>query len=91
MELVEVTWDKALRIWWSYFWRVLVFSLLLVSILAIVGAVIFFSLGMPEVGRKYGVIIAQLSTIPVSIWVFKKILRKRFNGYSVALIENDNA
>jgi len=69
MELVEVTWDKAFRIWWSYFWRVLVFSLLLVSILAIVGAIIFFSLGMPEVGRKYGVIIAQLSTIPVSIWV----------------------
>lgn len=90
MEKVEITWDKVILVWWSYTWRVLLYTAILIAILAVIGALIFFSIGMPEFGRKYGAIAAQLAIIPVSILVLKKILSKKFNGYSVALVKDDN-
>ena len=87
MELVEITWDKVLRVWWSYIWRVLILFVLIGAIQPF----IFFPLGMPEFGRNYGLLITELLVIPISILVLKKILSKKFNGFSIALVKNDNA
>lgn len=90
MERIEITWGKAVRVWWSYIWRVIVFSMILCTLLALIAPFIFFPLGIPEFGRKYGLQLALLGVIPISIWGFKKVLSKKFKGFSVVLIKDSN-
>ncbi len=88
MEKVEVTYGNTLRIWWSYFWRVLLFSTILGVVLGFIGAFTIGPFVDPETGRKIiAPILGYLGSIPVSIWVFKEILSKKFETFSVALIQ----
>ena len=90
MEL-EVTWKRATKVWWSYFWR---------SILAIIGAMIIGGF----VGGIYGYILGMLGAsadtvqlfvapigfiigIGISIVPIKMILGKDFGDFRLVLIE----
>ena len=86
MEL-EVTWKRALQIWWAYLWRKLV--VLLIG--AILGGIIGFALA-PMAGST---IVIQVVSIPIgliigfaiSIVPLKMILGKDFGDFRLALLE----
>jgi len=87
MERVEVTWGTTLRVWWSYVWRTTVFSAILGFILGIIGGIVVSIMGKPELAGKVGGILGYLGSIPVSIWVLKKILDRKYKDFSVALVK----
>jgi len=90
MERIEVTWGATLRVWWSYCWRVTLFSMILGFILGFIGGFVMGIMGKPEMSGMVGGILGFLGTIPLSIWVLKKILGKKYKGFSVALIQNQS-
>lgn len=91
MEKVEVTWKATLVVWWSYVWRVMVFSSILGFILGFVGGFIVAMIGRPDLSGITGGILGYIGSIPISIWVLKKILNKKYKNFSVALVSEKNA
>jgi hypothetical protein len=91
MEKVEVTWGTTLCVWWSYFWRVMLFSAILGAILGGIGGAIVGIVGKPELGGRVGGVLGYLGSFPVSVWVLKNILSKKYKKFSVALVNEDNA
>lgn len=91
MEKIEVTWGATLRVWWSYVWRVMLFGGILGFILGFIGGVVVGVIGKPELGSRVGAVLGYIGSIPVSIWVLKKILNKKYKEFSVALINEGNA
>lgn len=86
MDKIEVTWSHTVPIWWSYFWRCILFSTLVGLISVIIGGVIVGAMGKPDMGGMVGGILGFLGSIPVSIYVMKVILNKKYNNFSIALI-----
>jgi ABC-type nitrate/sulfonate/bicarbonate transport system permease component len=91
MEKIEVTWGTTLRVWWSYVWRSALFSMLLGFVLGLIGGIIVGIVGgTHQTASNVGAILGYLGSIPVSIWVLKKILSKKYKEFSVALVKEDN-
>ena len=88
MEKVEVTYGNTLRVWWSFFWRASLFGTIFGSVLGFIGAFTVGPFVEPETGRNIiAPILGSLGGILASIWVFKKILSKKYKTFSVALIK----
>ncbi|MDX1536535.1 hypothetical protein [Arsukibacterium sp.] len=91
MEEITVTWKLAIKVWWSWFWRMFIWAipaaLCVGFFIGMVSAMVGFSLS------EYGL---QLNLIGVLIGMFfgiyamKTILNIRFNGYRIALIKTDD-
>ena len=90
METIEVTWNHTLSIWWSYIWRCMVFSMLVGIVLGGIGGAIVGALGKPDMGGLVGGILGYIGSIPVSIYVMKTILNKRYKSFSIALVPVKN-
>ncbi len=88
MNKLEVTWGDALLIWWSYIWRCVVFSMILGFILGAIGGFIVGILGRSDLSASVGGILGYLGSLPISIYMLRKILNKRFKNFSIALIPN---
>ncbi|WP_207063822.1 hypothetical protein [Motiliproteus sp. SC1-56] len=93
MEL-EITWKRAVRVWWSYLWR----NLLAIAASAIVGGIIGVALGFilsamglssqsiqNITGPIGGVLGLLLSIIPI-----KMILGKDFGEFRLVLVKNQS-
>jgi len=86
---LEVKWNHALRIYWAWLWRSLLFSILF-------GGIFGFGLGfiasmlnlinIQPLFTLFGVIVG----IVVSIWMLRNILRKKFKGFHIALIRDSS-
>jgi len=90
METVEVTWSNTLTIWWSYIWRCILISMVVGFILGAIGGVVVGVMGKPDLGAMVGGILGYLGSIPVSIYVMKVILNKKYNKFSIALVSQQN-
>ena len=79
MELVEVTWHRALAIFWFLFWRAF-------TIAFVVGFVIGFvyAIATKEHLPTY---MNYVVGLPISLWVTKTIFSKKFKGFSVVLVK----
>jgi ABC-type dipeptide/oligopeptide/nickel transport system permease subunit len=87
MNEIEVTWGHALKVWWSFFWRAVIFC-------AVAGFVLGFIIGI--IGGIAGAdhqVITMLSgfagviiSLPVAIWVVKIVLKKKYSNFRIALI-----
>lgn len=86
METIEVTWNHTLSIWWSYIWRCMVFSMLVGLVLGVIGGVVVGVMGKPDMGGMVGGILGYAGSIPVSIYVMKTILNKKYKNFSIALV-----
>lgn len=90
MEL-EVTWGRAVRIWWSYFWRSLIGILAAMLIGGVVGGIAGFLLGMlgAPVGlvKSVGLLIGASAGIAMSVFPIKLILGKDFGEFRLVLVQ----
>ena len=90
MDTVEVTWNNTLIIWWSYIWRCILISMVVGFILGTIGGAVVGVMGKPDLGAIVGSILGYLGSIPVSIYVMKVILNKKYNKFSIALVTQQN-
>ncbi len=90
MNTIEVTWGHTLSVWWSYIWRCIVLSMIVGLILGAMGGVVVGAMGKPDMGGMVGGILGYLGSIPVSIYVMKIILNKKYKNFSIALISQQN-
>jgi len=90
MEKIEVTWGNTLRVWWSFMWRVGLFSGIAGGVLGFIGGIVVGVMGKSELAAPVGAVLGWLGTFPVSIWVLKIILNKQYKTFSVALINEPN-
>lgn len=88
VEFVEITWMRAVKVWWSLVWRGILFGFL-------GGAGIGFILGLimglikadPQTIKTTCVIAGYIISIPIGIAVTKAVLKKRYSGFKIALIK----
>lgn len=89
MEL-EVTWRRAIRVWWAYFWRNFIAIVAAIVLGAVVGGVLGFILGAVGVPLKT----IQLITMPIGLMLglgmsvvpVKMILGKDFGEFRLLLM-----
>jgi hypothetical protein len=94
MEL-EVTWGRATRVWFAYFWR----NLLALGGGLILGGLLGFVLGMlwqaagvpPEMGQKVSMLVGAVVGLAVSIIPIRLILGKDFGEFRLVLLANHPA
>jgi hypothetical protein len=91
MEEFAVTWKRATIIWWSLFWRWVLFSVLAGFIAGFVLGLVLAAFGKVEDAEVYGQIAGVIVGIPVGIWVVKKVLVKEFGRFRIALVPSSYA
>lgn len=89
MEL-EVTWGRAVKVWWSYFWRSMIAAVAAILIGILVGMILGFILALMgaslEVVQTFSGIVGGLIGLLASIVPFKLILGKDFGEYRLVLL-----
>ena len=94
MKELEVTWDRTIKVWWSFVWRNLIATLVAMLIGAIfrgVMGVILGAFGVPI--RTIQIIVMPIGFIiglAISIVPLKLILGKNFGEFRLVLVENNN-
>jgi hypothetical protein len=92
MSELDVTWSRALKIWWAIFWRCTLISLASSLVLLVVVAV--FALGLGISGEAVGAfdrsrilqfIFFGIGAV-ISLVVTKVVLNLRWAGFRIALI-----
>ena len=88
---VEPTWGQALRVWWSWQWRV-IFTMVLLNM--------FISLGLGGFSEKVGLTRGEFGTVSfvlscvftglVSIYILKDVLDKDFGKFRVCIIPSNS-
>lgn len=87
MEKIEVTWQLALKIWWSFAWRSTLLSFIVGMVAAFPVGVIA---GMVDAPKEVSAVLSGFIGLAVGLWmqiyVMKKILNKKYKTFSIALI-----
>jgi hypothetical protein len=87
---LEVTWGRAVRVWWAYLWRNLIAIAVAFVLAVLVGAIFGFILGAAGVSLKT----IQIVTMPIgfalgliiSVIPMKLILGKDFGEFRLLLV-----
>jgi len=91
MEL-DVTWKRAIRVWWAYLWRSLIVVIVGSVLAGIVGGIIGFIMSMMGAdGDSISMLvmpIGMLIGILISIVPIKLILGKDFGEFRLVLIQS---
>lgn len=90
MQIVEVSWSMAAKVWWSIFWRSVLVAM---AVGFAIGAVLGIIGGILNLGQAFLVLSSLLSMIAgfaVAIWAVKKVLYKRFGDFSVVCVANSS-
>lgn len=92
MEL-EVTWGRAIRVWWAYVWRNVLAAIAAMFIGAIVGGLLGLILGMlgvpTETIRIITMPIGLILGLVISVFPIKMILGKDFGEFRLVLIQKN--
>ncbi|WP_199609523.1 hypothetical protein [Flocculibacter collagenilyticus] len=92
MEEIEVKWIHAMQVWWSWFWRTMVWVLPVSFIIGVIVGVMFNVLDLSMYDNIYLIqMFGGAIGIYFSIKVMKKVLNKTFKGYRIALIKVDSS
>jgi xanthosine utilization system XapX-like protein len=91
MERLEPTRKLALKVWWSFIWR----AVLLAIAAGFAVGVVFGALSLmlrvdPQALNGVSGLLGLGIGAVVSIEVMYRILRKKFNGFEIALIRTDD-
>jgi len=93
MEL-EVTWSRAVKVWWSYVWRNLIAIIVSMIMGGIAGFIIGFvmtAFGAAEETMKTTVtIVGFIIGVAISIVPMKMILGMNFGEFRLVLLSNED-
>lgn len=92
MTEVDITWGRAIRVWWAYLWRSLI-AIVLAGIAGFVaGFIIGFVMGslgiQPATIQVFATTAGLLIGLAFSIPPMKMILGKRFGDFRLVLVAN---
>ena len=82
MREVELNWERAIKVWWSLFWRGVLFG----GIAGFIAGFIVGFLGAPNLGGLAGLVVG----IPIGMWVVKIILAKSYSDFRLTLVSLDD-
>jgi hypothetical protein len=86
-EGLEVTWGRAVKVWWSIGWRTLVVSVVLGFAVGIVVGIVAAAGGMGTVAASaLGQIIGGVLGIIISMWAVRKALTRSFSDFRIVLV-----
>ena len=92
MEL-EVTWNRAIRVWWSYLWRNLIAIIAAMIAGGIMGGILGLILGLlgvsPGTIKLIAMPIGGVMGLAISIVPLKMILGKDFGEFRVVLLSKE--
>jgi hypothetical protein len=87
VKIVEVTWERAFKVWWSLMWRGMLFGFLGGFVISFVlGSVMTIAGLSPETIQGVCRIAGAIVGIPIGIAVTKIVLKKKYSDFKVALI-----
>jgi len=84
---LEVSWGRAIKVWWSITWRTLLFGMLIGFVVGVVAGIAGAAAGVPDnqvqgISSMFGVIIGVF----ISIWAVRKALTRSFSEFRVVLL-----
>ncbi len=85
---LEATWSHALRIWWAWFWRWLLFTAggVIVLNIPILGLSLLAG-GSAQASRYVSTIVSFLLTVAAHVYTLWNILDKDFSDFSLRILE----
>ncbi|MFA6030816.1 MAG: hypothetical protein WC969_13240 [Elusimicrobiota bacterium] len=90
MERIEPTRALALKVWWAFMWRAVVFALLAGFVIGIAFGLFSAVFGLkPETIGGFAGLLGLVLGIGVSIEVMFRVLRKKFDGFELALLKSE--
>ena len=85
---VKPTWGISFKLWWSFFWRCLLWGGVAGFVLGIIFFILADLVGLN--GTLIGIITLNIVFILMSVFVFKRILAKRYKSFQILLIQDDD-
>lgn len=86
-KMVEPTWGICVRIWWSFFWRCLVWGaiagLFIATLMAALGRLLGLNAGL------VGTCVLSIVFALIGIVVFKRILIKKYKTFEILLVQEE--
>jgi LytS/YehU family sensor histidine kinase len=84
---LEVSWGRAIRVWWSITWRTVLFGMLIGFVVGIVAGIAGAAAGVPAnqvqgISSVFGVIIGAF----ISVWAVRKALTQSFSEFRIVLL-----
>jgi hypothetical protein len=87
MKLVEVTWKRVIKVWWSFIWRGTLFGFIGGFIVGfIIGLIAGVAGGDSNTIGRLAQIGGGIIGIPIGIVVMRIVLRKQYSDFRIALI-----
>ena len=81
---MQLSWKQTMPVWWSFFWRALVYGILRGAALGFLAGLYATFLGVPDKGGLYGGTAGRFATIPASMLALKQSTSKHFSALSSA-------
>ncbi len=91
MQILQITWLRALKIWWSLAWRSVVFGSIAAFLAGLIVGSLSSVLGNNHLTNIYVQSAGLLVGIPVGILVVKIVLSKEFKDYRIVLLPSTEA
>lgn len=91
MQELEVTWMRAIKVWWSMVWRVVAVSILVGIAISVVVGFIAGIFGYKEDVQVLTQLLGVITGIPIGIWAMKVVLGKEYADFRVALLPSSEA
>ena len=73
---MKISWGDALPVWWSIFWRGLIYGFIGGFVLGFVGGVIAALLSTPEKAVLFGMVGGYIAAIPASMLAVKQAIAR---------------
>lgn len=83
------TWDRVIQIWWSIVWRQAVFGLVAGIGLGFIGGFLAAFAGRPDLATLVAMVLGWLGSIPLSVVVLRIALKKKYEEFSLKIVENE--
>lgn len=87
VKFVEVTWTRALKVWWSFTWRSTLYSSLVGLVIGFISVFATKISGDPQILSVATLIIAFGCGIYIVVAVMEMVLKKEWSDFRIALIE----
>ncbi len=91
MQIMDVTWGRAARVWWSIFWRTFLITALLAVVFGFMTGFLLALAGLEEKTLLWSQLVGIACAIVGGVWAVKSVLQKEYRDYRLALIPSTEA